>query len=38
LPAAGTRSGAAIRLRVKLKEGVDYVDIEEEKDLKYPLP
>jgi len=37
LPTAGTRSGAAIRLRVKLKEGMDYVDIEEEKDLKYPL-
>jgi ATP-dependent Clp protease ATP-binding subunit ClpB len=37
LPTGGTRSGAAIRLQVKLKEGVDYVDIEEEKDLKYPL-
>ena len=37
LPTAETRIGAAIKLQVKLKDGMEYVDIEEEKDLKYPL-
>lgn len=37
LHTAGARSGAAIRLRVKSKEGMDFVDIEEDRDLKYPM-